>query len=199
MKVVTALPVPGSQGKYMAEYTVKDLPVAPAFDLELFMATCQETRIGGSIMDALSDTWDSWLPHVKAQLIETEKGNFLLARLGEAVEEDVDEKWKETPSEAFMYNALAQVMCMGIVHALIPEVEEIGCAPAPYPSDALADALEDENVPYAVMGEPGLARRFAVVTPYPFRGGCEICALVKECPKIKGGQGSSITLPGFER
>jgi len=183
----------------MADFTVKDLPVEPAFDLELLMTVSQETRIGGGMMDALSDAWDRWLPHVKARLIETEKDNFLLAWLGEAVEEDVDEKWEETPSEAFMYNALAQVLCMGIVHALMPEVEEMGCAPAPWPSDVLADVLEAENVPYAVMGEPGLARRFAVVTPYPFRGGCEICALLKECPKAGGNRGGTITLPGFER
>jgi hypothetical protein len=183
----------------VAEYTVKDLPVTSDFDLELFMSICQETRIGGSMMDALSDAWERWLPHAAARLIETESGNFLLVWLGEAVEEDVDDRWEEAPSEAFMYNALAQVMCMGIVHALIPEVEEVGCAPAPKPTDVLADALEAENVPYAVMGEPGLARRFAVMTPHPFRGGCEICVLRKECPKMGGDRGTSVTLPGFER
>ena len=183
----------------MAEYTVKELPVTPEFDLELFMATCQETRIGGKMMDDISDAWDRWVPHAGARLIETEKGNFLLVRLDEAVEEDVDNKWEATPSEGFMYNALAQVMCMGMVHALIPEVEDAGCAPAPWPTDALADALEAENVPYAVMGQPALARRFAVVTPYPFRGGCETCALLKECPKMTGKQAGTITLPGFER
>ena len=111
----------------------------------------------------------------------------------------MDDKWEEAPSEAFMYNALAQVMCMGIVHSLLPEVEEAGCAPAPHPTDALADALEAEGVPYATVGEPGLSRRFAVVTHYPFRGGCEICMLQKECPKAGGDRGMSVTLPGFER
>jgi len=183
----------------MADYTIKDLPVEPYFDLELLMSTSQETRIGGDMMDALSDAWDCWLPHARAKVIETEKGGYLLAWLDEAVEEDVDEKWDEAPSEAFMYNALAQVMCMGIVHALVPEVEEAGCAPAPKPTDPLADALEAEGVPYAVMGEPGLSRRFAVVTPYPFRGGCEICMLRKECPKAGGDRGMNVTLPGFEK
>ena len=183
----------------MAEYTVKDLPVTSDFDLELFMSICQETRIGGSMMDALSDAWERWLPHAAARLIETESGNFLLVWLGEAVEEDVDDRWEEAPSEAFMYNALAQVMCMGMVHSIIREVQDVGCAPAPQPTDALADALEAESVPYAVMGEPSLARRFAVVTPHPFRGGCEICVLRKECPKLGGNKGSSVTLPGFEQ
>ncbi len=183
----------------MAEYTVKDIPAEADFDLELLLAVSQESRIGGEVMDALANAWDCWLPHARARHIETQSGSFLLAWLDEAVEEDVDEKWEEAPSEAFMYNALAQVMCMGIVHALIPQVEEIGCAPAPKPTDALADALEAEGVPYALMGEPGLARRFAVLTPYPFKGGCEICALRQGCPKAGGDRGSSVTLPGFER
>ena len=183
----------------MAEYTIKDLPVASEFDLELFISISQETRVSGAMMDVLSEAWDRWLPHARARLIETKGGNFLLASLGEAVEKDVDDKWSDAPSEGFMYNALAQVLCMGMVHSLIREVQEVGCAPAPKPTDVLADALEAENVPYAVMGEPGLARRFAVMTPHPFRGGCEICVLRKECPKMGGDRGTSVTLPGFER
>ena len=89
-------------------------------------------------------------------------------------------------------------MGIGIVHNLLPEVEEAGCAPAPRPTDELADAREDEGVPYTVAGEPGLARRFAVVTPYPFKGGCEICALMKDCPKAGGARDMSVTLPGHE-
>lgn len=182
----------------MAKYTVTHLPFEPEFDLELFMAVSQESRIGGTLMDVLSDAWNCWLPHGRARRIETENESYLLVWLDEAVENDVDDKWEEAPSEAFLYNALAQVMCMGIVHALVPEVEEAGCAPAPKPTDALADALQAEDVPYAVMGKPGLARRFAVVTPYPFRGGCEICVLQKECPKAGGDRNVSVTLPGFE-
>lgn len=182
----------------MSDYSVKDLEVAPYFDLELLMSTSQETRIGSDAMSALADAWDRWIPHARARLIKTPEGGYLLAWLGEAVEEDVDDKWEERPSEAFLFNALAQVMCMGIVHALLPEVEEAGCAPAPRPTDELADALENEGVPYMTPGEPGLARRFAVVTPYPFRGGCEICCLMKDCPKAGGGRDFSITLPGHE-
>lgn len=182
----------------MADYSAKDLEVAPYFDLELLLSASKETRVGGALMDGLGKAWERWLPHARARQITTEQGSYLLAWLEEPVEEEVDDKWEETPSEAFMYNALAQVMCMGIVHSLLPEVEEAGCAPAPRPTDALADALEAEGVPYLMPGEPGLARRFAVVTYYPFKGGCEICMLQKQCPKAGGDNGMSITLPGFE-
>ena len=57
----------------MAEYKAEDLEVAPYFDLELLMATSQETRIGGDVMDALSDAWERWAPHCKARRIDTQK------------------------------------------------------------------------------------------------------------------------------
>lgn len=183
----------------MADYTVKDLEAAPYFDLELLMNTSQETRIGGDLMDALANAWDRWVPHARVKHVELEKGGYLVAWLDEAVEDEVDGKWEEAPSEAFMYNALAQVLCMGLVHSLLPEVEEAGCAPAPRPTDILADALEEIGVPYIEMGKPGLSRRFGVATYYPFRGGCEICMLQKDCPKAAGGDRSfSVTLSGFE-
>lgn len=182
----------------MADYTVTELEAAPYFDLELLMSTCRETRIGGDMMDKLADAWDRWLPLAKARHIQSGNESYLLAWLEEPVEEEVDDAWESTPSEAFMFNALAQVMCMGLVHSLLPQVEEVGCAPAPHPTDMLADALEAEGVPYLIVGEPGLARRYAVVTHYPFRGGCEICMLQKQCPKSGGGGGMSVTLPGHE-
>lgn len=183
----------------MAAHTSKDLDVTPDFDLELLLCTSQETRIGGDLMDSLSDAWDKWLPLAKAREITTSGAKYLLVWLEEPVEEEVDDMWEEAPSEAFMYNALAQVMCMGMVHALIPEVEEAGCAPAPKATDELVDALEEEGVPYAYPGEPGLSRRYAVVTHYPFKGGCEICSLRQQCPKAGGDNASSFTLPGFEK
>ena len=182
----------------MAEYTIKELEAAPYFDLELLLGVSQESRIDGDVMKELSDVWDRWVPHAHVRHIEAGGKGYLLAWLDESVEDDVDEKWDDAPSEAFMYNALAQVMCMGLVHSLLPEVEDAGCAPAPKPTDELADALEDLGVPYQVMGEPGLARRFGVVTHYPFRGGCEICMLQKNCPKAGGDKGMTITLPGYE-
>jgi hypothetical protein len=183
----------------MAGYFSEDLAATPQFDLELFLNTSKETRIGGAVMDFLGNTWDRWLPHARARHIETDCGGYLLAWLEKTVEEEVEEKWKESPSEAFLLNVLAQVMCMGIVHGLLPEVEDAGCAPSPRPTDSLAAALEAEGVPYIKSGEPGLVRRFAVVTPDPFRGSCEICSLREHCPKAGGDGAPSITLPGFEQ
>ncbi len=189
----------------MAAYTAEALDASPVFDLELLMTTSQETRLGGETMDQLSDAWDAWVPFAHARKITVGNDSYLLAWLGEEIEEAVDAKWEEAPSEAFLFNALAQVMCMGIVHNLVPQVEEVGCAAAPEATDELADALEQEGVAYIQPGAPGLARRYAVVTYYPFKGGCETCSLRKDCPKGGGAGGCasdgpmSVEIPGFER
>ena len=54
----------------------------------------------------------------------------------------MDKAWESSPSNAFLYNALAQTMCMAAVHAVIPEVQDAGCAPAPKPTAALREAQE---------------------------------------------------------
>lgn len=188
----------------MANFTVEKMQADPIFDLELLMSTSQETRIGGEAMDALSDAWDAWASHAHAVKITADNNSYLLVWLDEFVENAVDDKWEETPSDAFLYNSLAQVMCMGLVHAIVPEVEYAGCAAAPAPTAALEEALASEGVPYLEEDGPGLARRYAVVTHYPFKGGCEICYLQPQCPK--GGEAvcdsdgpTSVTLPGFEQ
>ncbi len=189
----------------MSSYLAEDLDPAPVFDLELLMSTSQETRLGGDTMDKLSDLWDSWVGFAHAKKITIGEESFLLAWLGQEVEDAVDTMWEEAPSEAFLHNALAQVMCMGIVHNILPEVELEGCAAAPRATDALADALETEGVAYLNPGEPGLERRYAVVTYFPFKGGCGVCALQKGCPKGNPKSSCStdgpvsVELPGFER
>lgn len=124
---------------------------------------------------------------------------YLLVALDESVEQDVDKAWEGSPSNAFLYNALAQTMCMAAVHAVIPEVQDAGCAPAPKPTATLREALEAEGIPYSNDKDPILSRRYAVVTHYPFKGGCEICVLQSNCPKGQGQmEATSVVLPGYE-
>ncbi|MEG2140264.1 MAG: hypothetical protein RRY20_05700, partial [Bilophila sp.] len=89
---------------------------------------------------------------------------------------------------------------MAAVHEVVPEIEEAGCAPAPKPTAALRAALEAEGVPYKNDTDPTLSRRYAVVTHSPFKGGCEICVLQRDCPKGQGqNQAASLVLPGYEQ
>ena len=56
-----------------------------------------------------------------------------------------------------------------------------------------------EGSPYSNDKDPILSRRYAVVTHYPFKGGCEICVLQSNCPKGQGQmEATSVVLPGYE-
>ena len=183
----------------MSEYTIEEVAVTPAFDIELILNISQETRMGGAVLERLAGLWEQWHGSLQARRIDTGKIQYLAVWLGSEVEEAVDRAWEESPSNAFMDNALAQSLCMGAVHEILPQIEDAGCAPAPRPTQALREAMSSLGVPYRDDG-PTLTRRFAVVTHYPFKGGCEICHLQDACPKGQGQTGAaSVELPGHER
>ncbi|SHN63185.1 hypothetical protein [Desulfovibrio litoralis] len=174
------------------------LEVTPYFDMELVMQLTQETRIDGELMDSLLEYWEKWLPHLNAHHLSSGKLSYLVVWLNKEVEDDVDNAWEESPSQAFSINALAQAMCTAAIHSLVPEVQEAGCAPAPKPTDALQDLLEKYEINY-LDENGGLARRYSTVTFYPFKGGCEICWLQKDCPKANGEDKlNTVTLPGYQ-
>ena len=181
-------------------YTVETLSETPWFDLELFLNVSQERRLGGEVLERMENLWEEWLPELSVKTINTGKIRYLLVSLGEKVEETVDRMWRDSPSTSYLYNALAQTMCMAAVQDAVPEIEFAGCAPSPRPTQALREALEAEGVPYSSETGTVLSRRYAVITYYPFKGGCEICNLQKDCPKGQGaGQEASVVLPGYER
>lgn len=183
----------------MSEYTAERLEVIPYLDMEKVMTMSQESRIGGAVLEQMMRYWEAWIPELTIRKLTVGKISYLLVGLSEKVEADVDKVWEDAPSDAFLYNVLAQVMCMGVIHDLLPEVEDAGCAPSPRPTDALMEALAAEGFPYKEKG-PALSRRYAVVTHYPFKGGCEICYMQKDCPKGQGaGEGGRWDFPGYER
>ena len=185
----------------MNEYS-KEMPaVRPVFDMELMLGLLQETRLGGQVMENLANAWERWLPCLRAMIIDTDGKRYLAIWLDESVEREVDDTWKQSATEGFRLNALAQTMIMGAVYQLLPEVEQAGCAPAPKPTPALSAALEAEGIPYQEPDGPTLCRRFSVLTWMPFRGACDICHLRDHCPKAAANAESfhSVELPGNTR
>ena len=63
-----------------------------------------------------------------------------------------------------------------------------GCAPAPQPTALLCEALAAEGLDYQEETHSMLPK-YSVLTPYPFRGACDICYLRKECPNANGQGG----------
>lgn len=164
--------------------SIQPINVEPYFDLELFMITSQETRIHGETMSRITEKWDAWLPYAHAYKILLQDVAYLLVYLEDYIEEEIDAMWADSPSEAFMFNALAQVMCMGMVHSVLPEVENAGCAPSPEITEALRLLLLDVGVSYSLSGKAGVSsRRYSVLTYFTFKGSCGVCVLQEDCPK----------------
>ena len=170
----------------------------PYFDMELFLATAETTRLDGTTLDMCLERWRTWSNWLQIRTVTVNGGTFLAAWLEEDVEREVDAAWNTSPSEGFILNALAQTLCMCLVHERIPEIEEAGCAPLPRPSVALVEALVDAGLPAAADAALRFGRKYAVVTPAPFGGGCEICALQETCPRSGANGDAAFTLPGHE-
>jgi len=179
-------------------YSAEPVDIRPYFDLELLMTVSRETRLGGALTERLMRLWEQWMPEAHVLRVRTEAAEYLAVWLNEKVEADVDKTWDQSPSDAYFANALAQVLCMSAVHGILPEIQDAGCAPAPRMTDELRAALSAAGLPYTPSGTP--ARRYSVVTPYPFQGGCEICSLQSACPKAQGAEeAASVLLPGYEK
>lgn len=184
----------------MDDCTIKPHELQPYFDLEGFMALSRESRLGGGTLERLVKHWESWLALLRVREIQTGKISYLATWLPEEVETAVDELWNKSPSEGFLINNLAQFMCMAAIQEVLPQVEDNGCAPSPRPTAALRAALTEIGVPYKGPDSSLLSRRYAVVTHFPYRGGCEICHMQSHCPKGQGhAESASVLLPGYER
>ena len=184
----------------MQDVVLTEVEDRPNFDLFSFMEMSHESRIGGAAMERLEKAWKTWSATMKAYLLTFEKVSYLAVWLPKEVEEEVNTVWQKSPSEGFLSNSLAQFLCMSFLQLVLPEVEDGGCAPSPRPTEKLRKALEDLGVPYKSAESSLLSLPYAVVTHYPFKGGCEICHLQDHCPKGQGkGEDASIVLPGYDR
>ncbi|MBO4368765.1 MAG: hypothetical protein J5803_01495 [Desulfovibrio sp.] len=184
----------------MDDYTILSLQERPGFDLVSFMDMSHETRLGGATLERLEMLWEKWSDLLSVKQIQAGKISYLAVWLPKQVEEEVEGTWKNSPSDGFLMNTLAQFLCMTVIQELLPEVEDGGCAPSPRPTQTLRKALSALGVPYKNETSSLLSLPYAVVTHFPFKGGCEICHLQDHCPKGQGrAEDASILLPGFEK
>lgn len=184
----------------MDELSFTEHRVQPEFDLESFMNFSRETRLDNAILEKMLALWDDWQQLLKIVQIQHGKNSWLAIWLPEEVESAVDSAWNEIPSEGFLLNSMAQYFCMVAVEQLLPQVADGGCAPSPKPGKMLEEGLNQLGLVDPAKGGLNLLRRYAILTHYPFKGGCEICAMRDNCPKVQGQQDfAHVVLPGYER
>lgn len=164
----------------MKMLSVTAMPVEPNFDFSTFLFLAQMDEIGPHEMHAILNTWERWLPHLKIYKLGERKGHVAIF-LEEPVEHEVDAIWKDSPSEGFKHEAIAQTMIMGTLKMLMPELGEKECAPVPEPTKPIRRTLE--RVGLAMEDSGALSRKYSTITPYPHRYGCERCYLKDGCIK----------------
>lgn len=181
----------------MSEPIITDLPVQPFFELEDFMNFSKENRLDSDTLEVLATFWEKWTNLLRASRLESGKNSWMVVWLPKSIENSIDETWAEKPSQGFLMNCLAQYMCMTAVQELVPQTGLAGCAPAPGPHPMLRQGLRSLGL---ASHDGHLENRYAVVTHFPFRGGCEVCSLSDTCPKKNGSETfASILLPGHEK
>lgn len=168
----------------MSEVKVIPVQPKPEFDLMYFMEVCGETRMKHDLMERLEDAWMDWKDRLHAvKLVPSTSSNddgFLLIWLTEGVEEAVEDAWGESQEAGSYMHNLAITLVMSSAQSLIPELLE-GCTPLPKPGKEVQDFLESRGLEWnANIG--ALNRQYAIYTPMPYQGGCEVCMQSSVCP-----------------
>lgn len=168
----------------MAKYEIKPLQAKPEFDIMYYMEIAGESRIDQETMDEFQPYWDKWAKEsIRAyELTNPEgEGNYLLIYLDEEVDETIDGMWQDSPTHGLLFHGLAITMVMSSAQGFIPELMDGQCAPLPRPGEGVMGVFEELGLTWNDEGT--INRKYAVLTPYPYNGGCEVCYLSDTCPK----------------
>ncbi|BBD06814.1 hypothetical protein [Desulfovibrio ferrophilus] len=167
----------------MPEYRIAPITVSPKFDATRFIATSHTGELPEETINELSALWDTLTNGIQVKRIDNGTGSWLLIWLEKHIEQQVERCWETSPHRGFLEHALAVDYVMAAAADLIPEIAAHGCAPIPEPSPAVREAAEELGLSWPERHT--LNRRYALLTPLPWKGGCSACHLNANCPKHK--------------
>jgi len=173
----------------MSKYEITPLTPMPEFDMMYFMEVAGETRVDQDVMEEFETFWDKWASeNLKAyELTNTEgEGKFLLLYLDEEAENAIEGIWQDSPTHGLLFHAMGITMVMSAAQGFVPELSDGKCAPLPRPGEGVLNAFEELGLTWNDEGT--VNRKYAVLTPYPYTGGCEVCYLSSSCPKSTARQ-----------
>lgn len=167
----------------MPEYRIAPLAIRPEFDAERFIATSHTGELPDQTLDSLRQLWSTLTDNLEARRIDNGCGSWLLIWLDEQTEQRLERRWETSPLQGFLEHALAVDCVMATAAALVPEIAAHGCAPVPEPSPAVRQAAQELGLSWPEQHV--LNRRYALLTSFPWQGGCSACHLEGNCPKHK--------------
>ena len=168
----------------------------------IYMEISGSNRIEQKTLELFETSWSAWkdlfkafkfLPgegRAKARRSVADAANdadtrpgHVLMYLEKDVEEAVEAAWRRSPSEGFALHNLAISMVMTGVRQVVPEVDAGACAPLQSPDRDIRRRFEKMGLEWNEAGN--VNRQYAVFTPQPYVGGCEICMMRESCPKSR--------------
>jgi hypothetical protein len=169
----------------LGKLTVEKLEIKPEFDMMVYMEISGSNRVEHDLLELFEKYWDQWLPSFRAVKFQpaASKRGFALLYLDKDVEASVEEAWQRSPSEGFALHNLAITMVMTAVRQAVPEVDEGACAPLTVPDRDIKRRFAKMGIEWKEEG--AVNRQYAVFTPHPYSGGCEICMMRESCPRSR--------------
>lgn len=167
----------------MGAYTISPLTSSQAFDRAAFCELSRAGDLPAEELAWLAGLWEGFADRLHAHQVVNTTRSWLLAWMDESVEIDVDRLWGVSPRRGYLAHCLALTRLMALAAAQVPEVAECGCAPVPEPTPEVAQAAEELGL--FITPDHALSRRYALLTPAPYAGGCETCYLAADCPRLK--------------
>lgn len=168
----------------MKPYSLTRLDLRPVFDAETFMRTAATGPLDATALAALEALWPRTSAALNAWRIDADdNGSRLLLWLDEGLEQSVERRFEDSPSQGFLEHALAVHCVMAAAATVIPELAGEGCAPVPAPHPAVRKAILELGL--AWPEKDTLCRRYSLLTALPWAGSCETCTLANDCPRLK--------------
>lgn len=164
--------------------TLEKITTQPEFDMEYYMEISGLMRIEQGLAELLEKYWFKWEKELHAYKMEPTKKDaddgFLLVYLDENTEADVQRAFEANNHHGFAYHHLAITLVMCAAQSVMPELIG-GCMPLPAPTREARKKFKKLGLEWDESGS-SMNRTYVVLTPYPYKGGCETCASCDTCP-----------------
>lgn len=168
----------------MQRPTLVRLTPRPVFDADSFIRLAHTGPLPDDALQELAERWPATRALLNAWRVDSGQGKtWLMLWLDQEAEDRVERTWAASPSRGFLTHALAVHCVMAAAAEVVPELAEAGCAPVSGPDPSLSAAARELGLDWPEAGT--LCRRYALVTRLPYSGGCDSCALHKDCPRLK--------------
>jgi hypothetical protein len=163
--------------------TLEKIQTQPEFDMEYYMEISGLMRIEQELAECLEKYWFKWQDELKAFKMEPTKKDaddgFLLVYLDTETESEVQRAFEENSHHGFAYHHLAITLVMCAAQSVMPELIG-GCMPTPTPTREARKKFKKLGLEWDEQGT--INRTYIVLTPYPYKGGCEVCHSCDTCP-----------------